>query len=136
MTYDYNLDVFRTHPVFAVAALLPDEDYARKAATTLGDEGPGGEGPQLLHGEEGLRILDQRGSWHGTKAWWHRLLEEWTYYEQIMSLYAEGLRHGECLILLPVAHERRVETGRVLAAHGGHAIYYFGRDTVEQITGP
>jgi hypothetical protein len=127
-----NVDEFRTHPVYALSALMPDRDCAEKAVelSEADDE------PQVLHGDEGLRILDQRGDAHGLAARWHRLLQQWTYYEEILELYVEGIRRGEYLVVLSSPPERRHELARAVHKHGAHAIYYFGFNTLEEITAP
>jgi hypothetical protein len=125
-----NLDEFIVHPIYTVAGVLPDRaavDQVVPAVETA-------DVVQILHGEEGLRILDRRGEGHGLFARIHRLLQEWTFYETILASYTESLAHGEFLILIPAEPEHREAIGRLIADHGGHAVYWFGMDTVESMT--
>ena len=124
-TVDDNVDQFQIHPTYALAALLPDRDHLDRmladlpTADTDTDTDNAGAGAvvQVMHGAEGLRILDQRGTGHGRLAWFHRLLQNWTYYEQILGLYTEGLTGGEFLAVIPCAPDDRRRT----AATGGTA---------------
>jgi hypothetical protein len=125
-----NVDDFEVHPVYAVAAVLPDRGHADRAVEALRSDA------EVLHGPEGLRILDARGESHGPSAWVHRLLQNWTYYEQILGLYAESLARGEFLVVVPASPSERAGLARILTEHEGHAVYYFGFNTVESITGP
>jgi hypothetical protein len=126
-----NIDHFLAHPTYALAALMPDREHVDRLLGSLPTP-PGATPPvQVLHGEEGLRILDQRGNAHGRLAWFHRLLQNWTYYEQILGLYSEGLGRGEYLVVIPCAPEERHTTAQAVTAGGGHSLYYFGFETVE-----
>ncbi|GIF23291.1 hypothetical protein BJ973_000352 [Actinoplanes tereljensis] len=127
-----NVDAFTVHPVYALVAALPDRETVDAVLGAIDS----GETVELLHGPVGLKILDQRGSGHGLSARLHRLLQNWTYYEQILGSFAEALRAGDFLLLVPCPPEDRHRIGRLLATGGGHAAYYFGYNTVESITRP
>ena len=131
-----NVDVFQVHPTYAVAALMPDRDAVDKVIDTLDAAGDDQGAVEVMHGAEGLRILDQRGRQHGAKAWLHRLVQSWTYYEQILGLYSEGLSRGEFLVVVPSSPQTRQRIGQFLVAQRGHGVYYFGFGTVESLTGP
>ncbi len=133
---DDNVDKFEVHPTYAVAAVLPDRKSVDDAIRALDADGHDGDVIEVMHGEEGLRILDQRGSRHGVTGWLHRLLQNWTYYEQILGLYSEALTHGEFLVVMPAAPDDRYPIARTLIAHGGHGMYYFGFNSVESLTAP
>ena len=134
-TVDDNVDQFRIHPTYALAALLPDRDHLDRMLADLptADTADTDAVVQVMHGAEGLRILDQRGTAHGRLAWFHRLLQNWTYYEQILGLYTEGLTGGEFLAVIPCAPDDRRRTAATVAAHGGRSLYYFGFNTVESV---
>ncbi|GAA0526830.1 hypothetical protein GCM10010172_04230 [Paractinoplanes ferrugineus] len=128
-----NIDQFVIHPTYALAGLLPDQEHADRVLEALSTALDADVEVQLLHGEEGLRILDQGGSGHGRTAWFHRLLQNWTYYEQILGIYSEGLRRGELLTVIPCALDVRRQVAATMVPHGAHRLYYFGYDTVESM---
>ena len=131
-----NVDAFLVHPTYALAVLMPGQEQTDQLIESLGECLEEGDVVEVLHGPEGLGILDPRGSRHGLSAWFHRLLQNWTYYEQILGLYGERLSKGDFLLVIPCRPERRGEVAARVVARGAHSVYYFGFGTVESITGP
>jgi hypothetical protein len=131
-----NVDVFEAHPTYAVAGILPDRSRVDEVLEALRPARDGVSDVEIMHGADGVRILDRRGATHGVGARLRRLLQNWTYYEQILLLYTDALNRGEFLIVIPTAPQSRHLVGGLLQAHRGHAVYYFGFNTVESISGP
>ena len=134
-TVDDNVDRVLVHPTYATAALLPDREHVDRLIRTVSGGIDAGTVVEVLHGQAGLRILDRRGTGHGLSAWFRRLLQNWTYYEQILSLYSEGLAHGAFLAVIPCGPGERREIGAAATSNGGRNLYYFGFGTVESIPG-
>jgi hypothetical protein len=128
-----NVDRFTPHPTYALAFMLPDRARVDRLLAVVGED-VAEDVVELLHGAEGLRILDQRGQRHGRSAWLHRLLQQWTYYEQILIRFNERLTRGDFLVIIPCPPEQRHRFASAAAAHGAHDVYYFGFNTVETIT--
>jgi hypothetical protein len=131
-----NADKFEVHPTYAVAGVLPDRTAVDEAVRTLDADGFDEDVIEVLDGEEGQRILDQRGTRHGVQGRLHRLLQNWTYYEQILGLYNDDLAKGEFIVVVPAGPDDRYRVARTLIAHGGHGMYFFGFNTVESLTAP
>jgi hypothetical protein len=131
-----NADAFQVHPTYALAVLLPDRQHTDRLIESLQAYFEDDEVIQVLHGPEGLSILDHRGSRHGLPAWFHRLLQNWTYYEQILGLYGERLSKGDFLMVIPCAPEQHQAVASLAVAQGARGAYYFGFETVESVTGP
>jgi hypothetical protein len=127
-----NIDRFQVHPTYALAALFPDREHVDRMIETVASE-LDDEVVEVIHGEEGLRILDERGVNHGLSARLHRLLQNWTYYRDIFAFYSERLADGEFLMIIPCDPERRSSLARAARSLSGHRIYYFGYGTVESI---
>jgi len=134
-TLEDNVDRFLVHPTYALAALLPDREHVDWMIEALSSGVESGVLVQVMHGQDGLRILDQRGTGHGLSGWFHRLLQNWTYYEQILGLYNEGLTGGEFLAVIPCGPDERRRIASAALSYGGHTLYYFGFDTVESVLG-
>jgi hypothetical protein len=130
-----NATEFRAHPVDAVAALLPDKAHAEHAVDALRAAGVDVAEVEVLHGPEGIAILDQNGTGHGRRAHLVRLLQKWTYYEQTLSLYTTGMRHGGTLVVVPATEDRGADLAALLVPHGARAVHYFGLDRVEELSG-
>jgi catechol 2,3-dioxygenase-like lactoylglutathione lyase family enzyme len=130
-----NMSGFDVHPVDAVAALLPDHARAGTALEELTAAGVDITDVELLHGPEGIAILDERGTHHGRKAHLVRLLQKWTYYEQILLLYTIGMREGGTVVVVPSTEERSRTLAALLLRHGARSINYFGFERVEQLSG-
>lgn len=126
---------FDAHPVDAIAALLPDPAQAERVLEELRLAGVDLAEIELLSGPEGVAVVDERGSRHGLKAHLVRLLQKWTYYEQILLLYTAGMRHGGTVIVVPCAEERAKPLAEMLLRHGARSIHYFGFERVEDLSG-
>ena len=134
-TIDDNIDRFEAHPTYALTALLPDRERVDALTAALAAELDDDEVVEVIHGDEGLRILDQRGVRHGLSARMRRLLQNWTYYKDILEVYSEGLSDGEFLTVIPCSPARRLEIALTVESFGGRRIYYYGYGTVESIVG-
>ncbi|MFI6078516.1 VOC family protein [Actinoplanes sp. NPDC051343] len=130
-----NPSMFESHPVDAVAALLPDHDRAEAALEEMRKAGIDLADVELLHGPGGIATLDERGTGHGLRAHLVRLLQKWTYYEQILLLYTAGMRHGGAVIVAPCTEERSKTLAALLLRHGARSIHYFGFERVEDLSG-
>jgi hypothetical protein len=130
---DDNGDTFVVHPTYAMAALLPDRQHVDRLIDALSAGIDVGTVVEVMHGEDGLRILDQRGARHGQLAWLHRLVQSWTYYEEILGLYNEGLSSGQFLTVVPCGPDDRHRVATATAAQGGRLLYYFGFESVESL---
>ena len=131
-----NVDQFRDRPVNAVSGLVPDQasaglvvDALRAGGTDVSDVG-------VLHGSAGVRILDRAGDEHGRRAKLVRFFQKWGYDDAVMSLYDEGLRKGESVVVVPAARDAKDDIVGLLHHHRGHALYYFGTGSAESIGGP
>jgi catechol 2,3-dioxygenase-like lactoylglutathione lyase family enzyme len=127
--------MFEQHPVDALAALLPDGARAAHALDDLKAAGIGIAEVELMDGPEGIAVLDRNGVRHGRKAHLVRLLQKWTYYEQILLLYASGMRHGGTVMVVPCTEERSKPVAALLLRHGARSIHYFGFERVEDLSG-
>ncbi|HLR96592.1 MAG TPA: hypothetical protein VK053_18860 [Jiangellaceae bacterium] len=131
-----NVDVFRHRPDHEVVALLPGQQEVEAAVEDLRAGGVDVANVRLLHGEEGARILDRRGTEHGWRSRVVRLLQNLGYDENILAVYEEGLRKGEAVLCVPCSPDRRHDVGRLLIARGGHAVVGFTGTSAETFSGP
>lgn len=128
-----NVDEFIDRPVNAVTALVPDRQRALDALRARGNDIAD---VVVLHGPEGVRILDRDGTRHGGRARFVRLFQNWGYDDAVLNLYDEGLRKGESAVLIPSTPADKAALARLLRQHQGHAIHYFGADSAESLSGP
>lgn len=133
--WEHSAPAFEQHPVDALAALLPNAAQAALALEDLKAAGIDIAEIELLDGPEGVDILDQAGVRHGRKAHLVRLLQKWTYYEQILLLYASGMRHGGSVIVVPCTEEVSKPLATLLLRRGARSIHYFGFERVEDLSG-
>jgi hypothetical protein len=129
-----NVKIFDLRPVEAVGGLVPGGLHCVPIMAALPGLDIETDTVGILHGADGLRILDPEP--HGIGQRVVRFFESWGYQAEIIKLYDEGLRKGESLVVLPASYPQRVAIGRLMAANGGHAVYYFGVGHVESLTGP
>ena len=129
-----NVKIFGLRPVGAVAGLVPGGRHCVPIMAALPGLGVEAEMVGILHGADGLRILDPEP--HGIGQRVLRFFESWGYQAEIIKLYDEGLRKGESLVVVPTGFAGRIEVARLMVANGGHALYYFGVGHVESLTAP
>ncbi|MEV4347187.1 hypothetical protein AB0J83_22250 [Actinoplanes sp. NPDC049596] len=129
-----NVKIFGLRPVQAVAGLLPGGTHCVSVMEGLPVLGLATEVVGVLHGADGLRILDPEPRGIGQRV--QKFFESWGYQSEIIKLFDEGLRRGESLVVVPASYEDREELARLMAGNGGHAVFYFGVGHVESLTGP
>jgi hypothetical protein len=129
-----NHKIFGLRPVEAVAGLVPGGPHCAPIVAALPGLGIEADSVGILHGADGLRVLDPEP--HGIGQRVIRFFETWGYQDEIIKLYDEGLRKGESMIVVPVSYPSRTAVGRLMTGHGGHAVFYFGVGHVESLTGP
>lgn len=131
-----NVDEFIDRPVNAIAALLPDRQNVDDVLEALRADGTDVSEVLVLHGPEGVHILDADGTEHGWRARFIRFFQNWGYDDAVLNLHHEGLRKGEWAVVIPSSYEERIAIARMLHRHRGHAIHYFGLNTAESLSGP
>jgi hypothetical protein len=129
-----NVKIFTLRPVAAVAGLVPGGLHCTPIMAALPRLGVETEAVGVLHGADGLRILDPEP--HGLGHRVVKFFESWGYQYEIIKLYDEGLRKGESMVVVPASYPDRVGIGNLMAGNGGHAVFYFGVGHVESLTGP
>jgi len=131
-----NVDQFISRPVDAVSGLVPSRQLMDELLDALRTAGADVSDVVVLHGPEGVRILDTDGTKHGGRARFVRLFQNWGYDDAVLNLYDEGLRKGESAVMIPSTQENKVALARLLQQHRGHAIHYFGVRSAEALSGP
>lgn len=131
-----NVDNFMDRPVNAVIGMVPDREGVEEILDALRAAGADVSDIAVLHGPEGVRILDTDGTEHGGRARFVRFFQNWGYDDAVLNLYDEGLRKGESAMMIPSTREDKAEFARLLLQHQGHAIHYFGVHTAESLSGP
>jgi len=131
-----NVDEFIDRPVNAVTGLVPDRQRVDEILDALRAAGTDVSGVVVLHGPEGVRILDTDGTEHGGRARFVRFFQNWGYDDAVLNLYDEGLRKGESAVMIPSTREDKASLARLLRQHQGHAIHYFGVQSAESLSGP
>jgi hypothetical protein len=129
-----NVRIFGLRPVEAVSGLVPGGRHCVPIMEALPGLGVDTEVVGILHGADGLRILDPEPHGIGHRAL--KFFESWGYQAEIIKLYDEGLRKGESMIVVPASYADRLAVSRLMAGNGGHAVFYFGVGHVESLTGP
>jgi hypothetical protein len=89
-----------------------------------------------LCGEQGARILDPHGRYHGLRARIVRAFQQLGYDETTLAIYDEALRHGDLLLHVPARPQDSDRIAVLLQRHGVHDVGYFGPGTFEQFPIP
>jgi len=129
-----NVKIFGLRPLEAVAGLVPGGRHCVLIMAGLPGLGIETDVVGILHGADGLRILDPEPHSIGQRVL--KFFESWGYQDEIIKLYDEGLRKGESMVVVPASYPDRIAVGRLMAGNGGHAVFYFGVGHVESLTGP
>jgi hypothetical protein len=87
---------------------------------------------EILCGEQGARILDAHGRYHGLRARIVRAFQQIGYDENTLAIYDEALGHGELVLHVPAPPADRDRIAGLLHRHQVHDVGYFGPGTFEQ----
>jgi hypothetical protein len=126
------VDHFYHRPTYHVVGLLTDQSQIPAISAELRSAGVDVAEVEILCGEQGARILDEHGCYHGLRARVVRTLQRFGYDEETLELYDEALRNGDLLLRVPVRPDGRRGIVGLLQRHQVHDVGYFGRGTFEQ----
>lgn len=121
---------FIRYPTNRVVGTVGDAGKSRVAIDALLRAGFNREDIDLLHGEEGLRRLDETGAEHGFLAQFQRSLIRNFELEEFKQLthHVEDVRAGRCIIMvLAKRREQRIVAGDILHQHGAEFVGFYGR---------
>jgi hypothetical protein len=129
-----NVDEFRRQRVHELVALVPREQDALAACDEIEQAELAVDGAAILTGAQGVHILDADGTEHGYLARASRVLTHLGSAENVLHLHHDGLVDGEALLSVKCARDQASAVADVVRRHGGHAIAYFGRGTLEAMS--
>jgi hypothetical protein len=134
---DLNLgDNFLTTPIDRVIGLVDAPGEARASVADLNSAGFGEDDIALLCGRKGAERLDVTGEEHGLLARFYRLLENSTDVEaRYLREYRQNLLDGHFVLLVSASNDaQKTRALRVLAAHNGYSVRFYGLWTIEDLT--
>jgi len=91
-----NVDHFYHRPTYHVVGLLTDKPQIPAISTELQAAGVDIAAVEILCGEQGARILDADGRYHGLRGRVVRTLQRLGYDETTLDIYDEALKDGDC----------------------------------------
>ena len=121
-----------TRPTFRVVGLLSEQSEVQALSRDLASGGVDVAAVEILCGEQGARILDAHGRYHGLRARIVRAFQQLGYDGNTLAVYDEALGHGELVLHVPVSPAERSRIAALLQRHGVHDVGYFGPGTFEQ----
>ena len=127
-----NVDHFYHRPVYHVVGLLGEKSQIPAISTDLAVAGVDVAAVEILCGEQGARILDAHGRYHGLRARIIRAFQQIGYDETTLAIYDEALNNGDLLLQVPVRPAERRRIVALLQRHDVHDLGYFGQGTFEQ----
>ena len=127
-----NVDHFYHRPVYNVVGLLTEKSEIPAISSELESAGVDVAAVKILCGEQGARILDEYGRYHGLRARIVRTLQGFGYDGTTLAIYDEALRKGDLLLHVPARPKDRSRIAVLLQRHGVHDVGYFGPGTFEQ----
>ena len=127
-----NVDHFYHRPICHVVGLPTEKSQIPAISSELESAGVDVAAVEILCGEQGARILDKDGRYHGLRGRVVRTLQGFGYDGETLSIYDEALRKGDLLLHVPVRPKDRSRIAALLQRHGVHDVGYFGPGTFEQ----
>ena len=127
-----NVDHFYHRPTYHVVGLLTDKPQIPAISTELQAAGVDIAAVEILCGEQGARILDADGRYHGLRGRVVRTLQRLGYDETTLDIYDEALKDGDVLLHVPARPADRYRIAALLQRHQVHDVGYFGPGTFEQ----
>jgi hypothetical protein len=131
-----NVDHFYHRPTYRVVGLLTAQSEVPALSQELASAGVEVAAVEILCGEQGARILDAHGRYHGLRARIVRAFQQLGYDETTLAIYDEALRHGDLLLHVPARPKDSGRIAALLQRHGVHDVGYFGPGTFEQFPIP
>jgi hypothetical protein len=127
-----NVDHFYHRPVYHVVGLLTEHSQIPAISSDLAAAGVDVAAVEILCGEQGARILDEDGRYHGLRGRIVRTLQRFGYDATTLDIYDEALRGGDLLLHVPARPADRCRIAALLQRHYVHDVGYFGPGTFEQ----
>jgi hypothetical protein len=127
-----NVDHFYHRPTYRVVGLLSEKSQVPAISSDLVAAGVDVAAVEILCGEQGARILDADGRYHGLRGRVVRTLQRFGYDATTLDLYDEALRDGELVLHVPARPADRRAIAALLQRHQVHDVGYFGPGTFEQ----
>jgi hypothetical protein len=127
-----NVDHFYHRPVYHVVGLLTDKSEIPALSRELASAGVDVAAVEILCGEQGARILDEHGRYHGLRGRVVRAFQSLGYDAETLQIFDEALRDGDLLLHVPARPVDRYRIGALLQLHQVHDVGYFGPGTFEQ----
>jgi len=134
MSHDEEIHRGVRYPINHLLAILPDAHAAEQAAQALRAAGfsdvvvfPGQQALQAIEATE-LKESPLRRSWE-------RLAVDMEDEADSRRMYLDALREGHALVMVYAPQQAQVEQAEgILKAHQAHALTFFGRWTITDIT--
>ena len=127
-----NVDHFYHRPIYHVVGLLTEQSEIPALSRDLASAGVDVAAVEILCGEQGARILDEHGRYHGLRARVVRAFQQLGYDQETLDIYDEALRHGDLLLYVPARPADRHRIAALLQRYQVHDVGYFGPGTFEQ----
>jgi hypothetical protein len=127
-----NVDHFYHRPVYHVVGLLTENSEIPAISKDLASAGVDVTAVEILCGEQGARILDEHGRYHGLRGRIVRAFQRLGYDETTLAIYDEALRKGDLLLQVPAPPAQRRRVAELLQHHQVHDVGYFAPGTFEQ----
>ena len=115
-----------------MVGLLTDKSEIPAISSELESAGVDVAVVEILCGEQGARILDEDGRYHGLRGRVVRTLQRMGYDGTTLAIYDEALRNDDLLLHVPVRPKDRSRIAALLQRHAVHDLGYFGPGTFEQ----
>lgn len=115
-----------------MVGLPPEQSEIPALSRELASAGVDVSAVEILCGEQGARILDAHGRYHGLRARIVRAFQQIGYDENTLAIYDEALGHGELVLHVPSPPADRDRIAGLLHRHQVHDVGYFGPGTFEQ----
>ena len=131
-----NVDHFYHRPVYHVVGLLTENSEIPAISKDLQLAGVDVAAVEILCGEQGARILDEHGRYHGLRGRIVRAFQRLGYDETTLAIYDEALRKGDLLLQVPAQPALRRRVVDLLQRHEVHDVGYFAPGTFEQFPIP
>ena len=127
-----NVDHFQHRPIYHVVGLLTNKSQIPAVSADLRSAGVDIAAVEILCGEQGARILDKDGRYHGLRGRVVRTLQRLGYDQETLEIYDEALSDGDLVLQVPARPEDSRRIAALLQRHEVHDVGYFGPGTFEQ----
>lgn len=128
------IDFFLRYPTRKVIGIVDTPAELERALAALSEQGIDRSRIMVFSGDEGIRVIDPKGRYHGLLGRLTRAVQAFGEELEHMQRYEEELRRSHFVVVVSVENDAMKEAARrALERHGGHFVDYYAPLVIQHL---